>query len=84
MLHADREIPAWIDGVLSKAVHPNPLKRYETLSEYLYDLRHPNKAFLSKTRPPLVERHPVLFWKVLCAILAAIILVRLMVQFGFP
>ena len=84
VLHDEREIPVWIDGVLGKAVHPNPLKRYETLSEYVHDLRHPNLAFLSRTRPPLVERHPVLFWKVLCAILAAIILVRLMVQFGFP
>ena len=84
VLDDEREIPVWIDGVLMKAVHPDPLKRYETLSEYVYDLRHPNMAFLSKTRPPLVERHPVLFWKGVSAILAAIIVIRLMIQFGIP
>ena len=81
VLGDDREIPAWIDEVLNKAVHPNPLRRYETLSEYIYDLRHPNKTFLSKTRPPLVERHPVLFWKSASFILAAIIVALLLVQF---
>ncbi len=68
-----REIPAWIDDVLKKAVHPNPYKRYEELSEFIYDLRHPNKAFLSKTRPPLMERNPVLFWKSVSFILAVIV-----------
>ena len=84
VLDDEREIPVWIDGVLAKAVQPNPLKRYETLSEYVHDLRHPNLAFLSRTRPPLVERHPVLFWKFVSAILAAIIVVRLMIQYGIP
>ena len=82
VLHEDREIPAWIDGVLGKAVHPNPRKRHESLSEYVYDLRHPTRAFLSKTRPPLVERHPVRFWKGLSAILAAIIVVLLYARYG--
>ena len=82
VLHEDREIPAWIDGVLAKAVHPNPLKRYEALSEYVHDLRHPNRAFLNKTRPPLVERTPVAFWKGLCALLMVVILVLLFARFG--
>ncbi len=84
VLHDDREIPAWIDGVLGKAVHPEPLKRYETLSEYVHDLRHPNQAFLRQTRPPLLERHPVLFWKSVSGILAAILLVVLLMRFGMP
>lgn len=74
-LHDDREIPAWIDGVLRKALHPNPARRYDELSEFLYDLRHPNRAFLDKTRPPLLERNPLLFWKGVSLILAAIIVV---------
>ena len=82
VLHEDRAIPVWLDGVLSKAMHPNPLKRYEALSEYVHDLRHPNRAFLSKTRPPLLERHPVTFWKGLSAILAAIIVVLLFARYG--
>lgn len=72
-LNNDREIPAWIDEALRKAVHPNPYKRYEELSEFLFDLRHPNKAFINKSRPPLLERNPVVFWKSLSFILAMII-----------
>ncbi len=63
VLDDEREIPAWIDDVIKKAVHPNPYKRYDELSEFLYDLRHPNKAFLNKARAPLIERNPILFWK---------------------
>ncbi|MGC1175906.1 protein kinase domain-containing protein [Polaromonas sp.] len=75
VLDEDRDIPAWIDGVLRKAVHPNPAKRYGELSEFLYDLRHPNQAFLDKTRPPLLERNPVAFWKGVSLVLAVVIVV---------
>ena len=76
-LRDDREIPAWIDDVLRKAVHPNPAKRYGELSEFVYDLRHPNQAFLHKTRQPLLERNPVAFWKGLSLVLAVVIVVML-------
>jgi serine/threonine protein kinase len=77
VLDDNREIPAWIDGVLRKAVHPNPAMRYEELSEYVFDLRHPNRAFLNKTRAPLIERNPAGFWKSVSVILAMIVLVLL-------
>ena len=82
VLHEDRDIPAWIDGVLRKAVHPNPAKRYEELSEFLYDLRHPNEAFLGKTRAPLLERNPVAFWKGLSLMLALAVLVLVALRAG--
>ncbi|MDP1593658.1 MAG: bifunctional protein-serine/threonine kinase/phosphatase [Gallionella sp.] len=72
-LDDDREIPAWIDEALRKAVHPNPYKRYEELSEFIFDLRHPNKDFLNKTRAPLLERNPVIFWQGVSFILLIII-----------
>jgi serine/threonine protein phosphatase PrpC/predicted Ser/Thr protein kinase len=74
ILTLDRGIPAWLDGVLKKAVHTDPGKRYEELSEFVYDLRHPRKEFLDKTRLPLIERNPVLFWKVISIILLIIVL----------
>jgi serine/threonine protein phosphatase PrpC len=70
VLDDDREIPAWIDETIKKAVHPNPDKRYQELSEYTFDLRHPNSSFLNKTRPPLLERNPVAFWQGVSALLA--------------
>lgn len=71
------DVPPWIDDVLRKAVHPNPHKRYPALSEFTFDLRHPNKAFLNKARPPLMERNPVLFWKSVCLILGLVIAILL-------
>jgi serine/threonine protein phosphatase PrpC len=77
VLDENREIPAWIDEVLKKAVHPDPSRRYEELSELVYDLRHPNQAYLSRTRLPLIERNPVGFWKGVAAVLALVVLVLL-------
>jgi len=65
-----REIPAWIDAVLKKAVHPDPYKRYAELSEFLFDLRHPNKSLINSAPVPLLERNPLLVWKGLSFILA--------------
>jgi serine/threonine protein phosphatase PrpC/ribosomal protein L39E/predicted Ser/Thr protein kinase len=70
-------VPHWVDLTLRKAVHPNPLKRYEELSEFTFDLRHPNPAVLKSARPPLVERNPILFWKCVSAILALTVVVLL-------
>ena len=75
----DSAIPAWVDAALQKAVHPNPLKRYEELSEFLYDLRNPSRAFLSKSRPPLIERNPVAFWQGL-ALIQMLIIVGLLAR----
>ena len=69
----EREIPIWIDDTLRKAVHPDPYKRYGELSEFIFDLRHPNKEYLNKTRPPLIERNPVVFWKSISFVLLMII-----------
>ncbi len=70
-------VPVWIDETLKKALEPDPYKRYGELSEFIYDLRHPNQAFLNKSRPPLLERNPVLFWKMISFILTIIILLLL-------
>ena len=76
------EIPAWVDGALRRAVHPDPYKRYESLSEFTFDLRHPNAKYLNASATPLIERNPLLFWKLLAAILACIILLLLISQHG--
>ncbi len=77
VLDDDREIPAWIDEVLRKATHPDPHKRYEVFSEFIADLRRPNKTFMNAARAPLMDRNPVLFWKCLCLVLALAVLVLL-------
>jgi serine/threonine protein phosphatase PrpC len=77
-----REIPVWVDEAIRKAVHPDPRKRYEEASEFAWDLRHPNQAFLSRTRPPLIERDPLLFWKGVSALLMVAVVILLYIKLG--
>jgi serine/threonine protein kinase/serine/threonine protein phosphatase PrpC len=80
--HYERRLPAWVDEALRKAVQIDPAKRYYDLPEFVYDLQHPNKAFLSRTRPPLIERNPVAFWQGV-SLLLALLLILLILKAAF-
>ncbi|MHC2105144.1 protein kinase domain-containing protein [Methylobacterium sp. CM6246] len=67
-------LPAWVDGALRKAVHADPARRYQVLSEFVHDLRHPNPAFTETRRASLLERDPLLFWRLLSLVLGLIAL----------
>jgi serine/threonine protein kinase len=71
------QVPDWMDQALRKAVQPNLLKRYEAISEFTYDLRHPNPGLLKGVRPPLAQRNPIVFWKCVSGILALAIILLL-------
>ena len=73
------DIPVWIDDALRKAVHPDPFKRYSELSEFTYDLRHPNPKYLKKVQPPLLERNPIAFWQII-AFIEALVIVTLFIS----
>jgi serine/threonine protein phosphatase PrpC len=77
VLNDTRDIPAWIDQVLRKAVHPDPAKRTDELSEFVYDLRNPKAEFLDPRPVPLLERNPNMVWKALSLILAIVVVVLL-------
>lgn len=77
LINDDIEFPIWIDDTLRKALKVEPLKRYGELSEFVHDLHHPNKAFISRTSRPLIERNPVMFWQSVSFILLLIIVIQL-------
>ena len=81
-LDDNRDIPAWVDKVLERAVQLDPMKRYDELSEFVFDLRHPRKEFLDSARAPLVERHPLLFWQGLSLVLACLVVFLLARLYG--
>ena len=74
-LDENRDIPAWIDGTLQRAVALDPNRRYGELSEFIFDLEHPN-ASLAAPRP-LIQKNPLLFWQACCAILLTVVVVLL-------
>jgi serine/threonine protein phosphatase PrpC len=59
----DPMVPMWMDGALRKALQFSPEQRYASLSEFMFDLRHPNKQFMQLKAQPLIERKPLLFWQ---------------------
>ena len=73
-LRDDRAVPAWVDLTLRRAVHPDPEKRYDELSEFTFDMRHPNPSYLHAKTRPLLEAHPLLFWQAASAVLAIALL----------
>ncbi len=50
-------IAIWIDRAIHKACHLNANYRYKALSEFLYDLEHPNSNFLHIEEPikPVIQ-----------------------------
>lgn len=70
----DKPVPGWVDYAISKATHIDPLKRYDEVAEFVYELKRPNKSYLSKTKPPLMQRDPVLFWQCMSLILLGIVI----------
>jgi serine/threonine protein phosphatase PrpC len=63
-------VPLWLDGAIEKAVRTDYRTRYDTFSEFFYDLTHPNKIFM-KNAMPLIDKNPILFWKILTGLLLA-------------
>ncbi len=56
-------VPVWMDGALGKALNISPELRHDALSEFVYDLEHPNKDFLKQDFVPLAQRNPLRFWQ---------------------
>lgn len=80
-LDEQRELPVWLDAALRKAVHPDPGKRYDELSEFVYDLRTPNRDLVAaQERTPLIQKNPLLFWKLCSFGLAVLALYLLYLQ----
>lgn len=62
-------VPIWMDGAIKKALSMSPDLRYQDISEFLYDLQHPNADFQHPSDVPLVQRNPLRFWQTVAALL---------------
>ncbi len=63
------KIPTWVDGALEKGVLLDPQRRYQTLSEFQFDLNKPNQALVKFGGTSLLDKNPVKFWKGLTILL---------------
>ena len=71
------DLPLWLDLSLEKATNPNPAGRYPALSEFYTDLCTPNQTMVDKrVHSPLMEKDPVLMWKMISALLLIIVVIQ--------
>lgn len=75
--HYNPHVPVWMDGAIKKALSISSELRYQDVSEFLYDIQHPNADFLGAEKLPLIDRNPVRFWQLLSAILVICQLITL-------
>ncbi|MEH3085277.1 MAG: protein kinase [Xylophilus ampelinus] len=80
--HLRPELPDWLDAVLQKALHPDPRRRQEAVTEFVHDLHAPGASFRRRRAPPLAERDPVRFWQAAALLLALAALALLGLLFG--
>jgi serine/threonine protein phosphatase PrpC/ribosomal protein L39E len=76
VLDDNSDIPAWVDGALRKSVALDPTRRYSEVSEFAFDLQHPNSDLEAALRP-LLQHNPLLFWKACSTVLFAAVIVLL-------
>ncbi|MDC8831475.1 bifunctional protein-serine/threonine kinase/phosphatase [Alteromonas gilva] len=80
LLQRNVNVPLWVDAALKRACHPQAAKRYPSLSEFLYDLHHPNPAYRGGV--PLIERNPVRVWQGISAVLMVLLMVVVVLHYG--
>jgi serine/threonine protein kinase len=58
-------VPAWLDSIIMRSIALNPDERYVHYSEFLFELKSPDrvKPFFTKGIP-LIERSPLTFYKI--------------------
>lgn len=61
--HYNPHVPLWLDAALSRALSISPELRYSDVSEFVYDLEHPNQEFMKNEFQPLLTRNPLRTWQ---------------------
>ncbi|HLL27332.1 MAG TPA: protein kinase [Xanthobacteraceae bacterium] len=70
------DLPAWVQGTLTRAIAVNPAERFQDVMEFAAEMETgPARAPVTQGRPlTLYERAPVRFWQAIAALLALALL----------
>jgi serine/threonine protein phosphatase PrpC len=76
------DLPAWLDGTIKRAIAVDPNDRYEDVLEFMFELEHgaERASPIHIQHKPLYERNPLLFWKVISAVLAVLFALSLFLR----
>ncbi|MBC8243342.1 MAG: bifunctional protein-serine/threonine kinase/phosphatase [Verrucomicrobia bacterium] len=72
-------VPVWLDGALRKAMAIDPRNRYAALSEFEYDLTHPNDKFLLTEPIGETVSRSLAVWKIAAAVLLVLVVVLMFI-----
>ena len=76
------EIPGWLENILLKAVAREARDRFETAEEFFLALeRGSSRPLAAPGRQPLVQRNPLMLWKIVAAASLAVNFVLLLKLF---
>ena len=70
-------VPDWMDAAIACAVAIDPARRYSELSEFTYDLAHPNPTLTAPDPRPWMARKPERVWQVISTMLAIALAISL-------
>ena len=71
------DLPIWLDKILGQALSIEPIHRFEALSDLIHNLMHPSKELLNSKPPAIIERDPLRFWQMSCAVLGLLFLLSI-------
>jgi serine/threonine protein phosphatase PrpC/predicted Ser/Thr protein kinase len=74
------DVPEWMDAAIARAVALDPARRYAELSEFTYDLAHPNHALAAVEPLPLLRRGSADFWRTLAGLLALALAIAILTR----
>ncbi|MCP1471612.1 serine/threonine protein phosphatase PrpC [Sphingobium sp. OAS761] len=71
------DVPPWMDSAIARAVALDPDARYDELSEFTFDLSHPNPALPAVTAPRERPHRPERLWQAISLLLFLALLMLL-------
>ena len=73
------EIPAWLNAAVLRAISLRRDERFGDIDELVFELEHGETRAAPLASPkPLLQRNPVLFWQLLCLVLAILLAISVL------
>jgi serine/threonine protein kinase len=72
-----KDVPAWLNAAVLRTLSLYRDDRFGDLDELIFALEHGNLHAPPPRGGPLIERNPLLFWQLLCAVLAVLLIVSI-------
>jgi serine/threonine protein phosphatase PrpC len=72
------DVPAWLNATIMRAISLRQDDRFGDVDELVFQLEAGQTRAAPVSRPrPLIERNPLVFWRLLCAVLAILLAISL-------